>query len=103
MSSARKLKISVTVASDLLARIDRQAAAAGGNRSAVIERLLRSADRDLALARLEESTAAYYDALTESEKAAERALSRASAKAARRLVIDDLRMTSGRPRRRRPS
>lgn len=39
----------------LLARIDRQAAAGGGNRSAV-ERLLRDVDRDRALARLEEST-----------------------------------------------
>jgi len=100
MGSARKLKISVTLGSDLLAGIDRQAAATGGNRSAVIERLLRSADRNQALARLEESTAAYYDALTANEKADDAALARASAKAARRLDFDDSRPASRRARRR---
>lgn len=92
----------MTLGSDLLARIDRQAAA-GGNRSAMIERLLRSADRKQALALLEESTAACYEALTASEKAEDEALAQASARAARRLVFDDSRPAASRRARRRAS
>ncbi len=88
MGTSRKLKISVTLGSDLVANIDRQAAAAGGNRSAVIERLLRRIGREDSLARLQESTAAYYEALTAVEKDEDEAVARASARAARRLVID---------------
>lgn len=100
MSAPRKLKISVTVAADLLAGIDRKAAAAGGNRSAVIERLLRRAARDEALARLEEDTAAYYDGLTEHERADDEAVARASARAARRLDFDSSPAMTTRTRRR---
>ena len=101
MSTVRKMKISVTIPADLLAGIDRKAAAAGGNRSAVIEQLLRRAARAEALARLDESTAAYYDSLTEGERADDERFSRASARAARRLSFDRSPMTSALPRRRR--
>jgi hypothetical protein len=68
----------------------------GGNRSAVIERLLRRADRDEALARLKESTTVYYDSLTAGERTDAEAISLASSAAARRLAFDDLRLTGRR-------
>jgi len=83
-----EIKISVTVAADLLSGIDQEASAAGGSRSAVIERLLRRGVQSERLARLEKSTAEYYDSLTDQEKADDAALAKASARAGRRLTID---------------
>lgn len=100
MTQART-KISVTMAADLLSGIDREASAAGGNRSAVIERLLRRGVQGEKLARLENSTAEYYDSLTAREKAGDEALAKASGRAARRLSIDRSEKRPGRERSRR--
>ena len=68
MGTAKKAKVSVTIASDLLAEIDAFAERSGiGNRSNVIELWLRRAARQQAADRLAEQTVAYYTELTEEE------------------------------------
>lgn len=54
-----------------------------------MERWLRQVSRQEKVARLEEETAAYYDALMAAEKDEEAAWAAAASRAARRLQIDD--------------
>lgn len=69
MASARKTKISVTIASDLLAQIDTYAERSGvKNRSNVIELWLRRAAQMEAARQLEKDTIAYYESLTAAEQ-----------------------------------
>ena len=89
MTAARKVKISVSIDAQLLGLVDRSAANEGATRSAVMERWLRQASRQARAARLEEETAAYYDALTGEEKTDDAAWAAASSIAARRLRVDD--------------
>jgi metal-responsive CopG/Arc/MetJ family transcriptional regulator len=85
-----KTKLSITLAPDIIEAVDRAIARQVANsRSAVIETWLRRASRIDAEARLREETIAYYESLSETERAQERAISRATAKAARRLSIDE--------------
>lgn len=68
MGTAKKAKVSVSIASDLLAEIDAFAERSGiGNRSNVIELWLRRAARQQVADRLAEQTVAYYTGLTEEE------------------------------------
>ena len=68
MSTVKKAKVSVTIASDLLAEIDAFAERSGiGNRSNVIELWLRRAARQQTADRVAEETVAYYTGLTEEE------------------------------------
>jgi metal-responsive CopG/Arc/MetJ family transcriptional regulator len=87
--TARKVKISVSIDAALLANVDRYAASHGVTRSAALERWLAQMAHRERLSRLEEETAAYYDSLTEDDKKEDSAFAAASAKAARKLHVDD--------------
>ena len=99
--TARKLKISVSLNASLVQVVDRQAARDGSTRSAVMENWLRQVSRAARVARLEEETAAYYDALTPAETEEDAAIAAASLRAARKLNIDDEVTARRRPSRRR--
>ena len=69
MSAARKTKLSVTIAPDLLTQIDDYAERTGiRSRSNVIEIWLRRAAQLDAARRLEQDTIAYYEGLTAAER-----------------------------------
>ena len=87
MTAARKMKISVSIDVGLVGVVDRLAASEGSTRSAVMERLLRQASHRTKIARLAEETAAYYDALTDSERQEDAGWAAAAAQASRRLSI----------------
>jgi metal-responsive CopG/Arc/MetJ family transcriptional regulator len=87
MTAVPKLKLSVTISRDLVERIDREARA-GGGRSRVIERWLRQAARLHAERDLERTTVAYYQALTDEDRAEDEAIAQGSTRAARRLDVD---------------
>ena len=89
MTRAPKLKISISLDADLLAVVDRRAAKEKTTRSAIMERWLRSASRQADLQRLEEETAAYYDALTPSEKDDDADWAEFASQSARTLTIDE--------------
>ena len=75
-----KLKLSVTLPPDLVARIDCAAEGMpGGSRSAVIERWLRAACRVEAGRALARATVDYYQSLTAEERAEDEEWSRFSA------------------------
>lgn len=88
MTTARKIKISISLDAELLNVVDRLAAGEGATRSAFMERCLRQASHRAKVTRLEEETAAYYDALTEGERQDDASWAAASLKAARKLTID---------------
>jgi metal-responsive CopG/Arc/MetJ family transcriptional regulator len=99
MTTARKVKVSVSLGADLLRTLDRLAASEGSTRSSVMERWLREASRRARLARLEEETASYYDALTPAERDEDARWAAAASRAGRKLQIDDARATTRRRRR----
>jgi metal-responsive CopG/Arc/MetJ family transcriptional regulator len=100
MTTARKLKISISLDADLLDVVDRRAAKEKTTRSAIMEQWLRSASRQADLQRLEEETAAYYDALTPREKAEDAEWANFSSRSARKLTIDEPEPRRGRRARR---
>jgi len=70
MPSARKMKVSISLSAELIERIDREAAREPGqSRSRVIEAWLWRASRRAAAARLASETIAYYEKLSEAERA----------------------------------
>ena len=87
--TARKVKISISIDGALLANVDRYAAANGVTRSAALERWLGQVSHREKLNRLEEETAAYYDALTAADSKDDAEWAELAAKAARKLHIDD--------------
>jgi metal-responsive CopG/Arc/MetJ family transcriptional regulator len=89
MTRARKVKVSLTLSADLVARADRDAKVRADTRSGVIERWLRRAIREDEAARLEAETIAYYDSLTAADVEEEESLSNALSDAARALVVED--------------
>jgi metal-responsive CopG/Arc/MetJ family transcriptional regulator len=89
MTAARKVKISVSIDPSLLGAVDRYAARVGVTRSAAMERWLSQISRQENLNRLEEETAAYYEALTEAERADDGAWASAASSKARKLRIDE--------------
>ena len=92
--TARKVKVSVSLDASVIDVIDRQAAREGSTRSGVMEGWLRQASRAVKVARLEEETAAYYEAMTGVERAEDAAIAAATTRSARKLQIDE----SPRPR-----
>ena len=98
MTRERKLKISISLDADVLDAVDRRAAAEKTTRSAIMEQWLRHASRQTDLRRLEEETAAYYDALTPRERADDAEWADFASRSARKLVIDE--PAENKPRRR---
>lgn len=90
MQSAR-IKISVSLPGDLIARIDRAARAESRSRSRVLESWLRSAAREGAQHELEQATIAYYESLTPEERREDAALAAGLSESARRIDVDDSR------------
>jgi len=93
-----KTKISISLDADLLKAVDRRAAREKTTRSAVMEQWLRSASRQAELQRLEDETAAYYDALTPAERQEDAEWADFASRSAGKLTIDE---PAPRPRRRR--
>ena len=96
-----RVKISVSLPRDLVARIDRVARGEARSRSRVLEGWLRASARERAARELEAATIAYYESLTPADRREEDAIGSASSTAARRLRIDDLARPGPRGRRRR--
>jgi metal-responsive CopG/Arc/MetJ family transcriptional regulator len=84
-----RIKISVSLPRDLVARIDRAARAEARSRSRVLERWLRVTARENAARELEAATIAYYQTMTSEDRAEDEAIAAASSRAARRLRVDD--------------
>ena len=97
-TAARKAKVSVTLAKDLLIEIDRRVSR-GGTRSRIIEEWLRLAAREHARRALDAATIAYYAGRTGEQRAEEKTLAGFSARASRELDFDLTRQR--RPRHRR--
>ena len=93
-----KTKISISLDADLLKAVDRRAAREKTTRSAVMEQWLRSASRQAELQRLEDETAAYYDALTPAERQEDAEWADFASRSAGKLTIDE---PAPGPRRRR--
>jgi hypothetical protein len=87
-NAGRKVKISVSINPVLLSALDRYAARAGVTRSAAMERWLSQISHRESVIRLEEETAAYYDALTDDERGDDATWAAAAAAGSRRLEID---------------
>lgn len=84
------MKVSLTLAPDLVRAVDRAAKSVpGASRSSVVEEWLRRAARTDLEARLRAETIAYYEALSPTERREDASLARASSSAARRLRLDD--------------
>jgi hypothetical protein len=89
MTTARKLKVSLSLSEDVVALVDRQAARLHESRSGVIEQWLRRAGSAAAEKEIEQATVAYYRSLRDADRADDEALSRASSAAARRVKYDE--------------
>jgi len=89
MTTARKVKISVSIDPSLLGAVDRYAARVGVTRSAAMERWLSQISRQENLNRLEDETAAYYEALTESERKDDNSWATAASVESRKLQLDE--------------
>lgn len=98
MTTARKLKVSLTLSADVVALVDRDAARRHETRSGVIETWLRRAVSAAVEKELEQATAAYYLSLRGSALAEDDRLSRALSKTARRISYDEAPATRRRAR-----
>ncbi len=98
---APRVKISVSLPGDLVARIDSAARSEARSRSRVLEGWLLASASERAARELETATIAYYESLTSEDRREEEAMASASSQAARRLRIDDSRRPGSRRRRRR--
>jgi hypothetical protein len=96
MTTAPKLKVSLTLSADVVALVDRDARRRKHTRSGVVEQWLRRAAGANVEHQIEEATAAYYLSLRGDERAEEEAISKALSGAARRVSYD-----GSEPRRRR--
>ena len=86
---SRRVKISVSLPRDLVARMDRAARVEARSRSRVLEGWLRAAARESAARELEAATVEYYESLTAADRREDEAMAAASSAAARRLRVDD--------------
>src|SRR5690242_1060476 len=86
---ATKTKVSLTLGSDLVATIDREAARTGASRSYLAEQWLRYGASRAAERSVEAATAAYYASMSEEERAEEIAIARATTRLAKRVRYDD--------------
>jgi Arc/MetJ-type ribon-helix-helix transcriptional regulator len=90
MSSAAKVKVSVTLSRDVLEAVDRAVDAdKRASRSSVIDAWLRLATRGALEAKLRDEVIAYYDSLTSSEREEDDAIANASSLAAQRRRHDE--------------
>jgi metal-responsive CopG/Arc/MetJ family transcriptional regulator len=96
-----RVKISISLSRDLVARIDRAARAEARPRSRVLEDWLRTTARENAARDLEEATVAYYESLTSEDRRENAQMAAASSKAARRLAVDEVAAARHRRRRKR--
>jgi len=96
MTTATKLKVSVTLSADVVALVDRDARRRKDTRSGVIEQWLRRAAAADTQREIDDATTAYYRSLRGEDRTKAEALSKALSSAARRVSYDD-----GAPRRRR--
>ena len=100
--SVPKVKVSVTLSADLLKRIDREAKSRrSDSRSAVMERWLRTVVYRSAEEKLAAETTAYYQALTDEERAEDVEWAEFSARSFSQLDIDGPPARKSRARRRR--
>lgn len=84
-----KVKVSITLSEDVLARVDREVRSAeGANRSSVIERWLRRAQHAAAATALREETVRYYESLEDDERLEDESIARAASRRARRVRYD---------------
>ncbi len=87
--SAPRLKVSITLAPELLAEIDSEASRTpGATRSSVMEEWLRRGRRARAASLLREGVVRYYEALAAEERAEEEAMARASTTRSRRVSYE---------------
>lgn len=98
MTSARKVKVSVSIDPSVLGAVDRYAARTGVTRSAAVERWLAQVSHRENLTRLEEETAAYYETLSEAERQDDVDWAASASSAARRLDTDGPRAARRRSR-----
>lgn len=98
MTAARKLKISLTLSSDLLEVIDRDASRRQETRSAVVEQWLRRASARAIESEIDDAMARYYMSLRKDERADDEAVARAASRASRRLAYDEPKARSRRGR-----
>lgn len=96
-----RVKISVSLPRDLVARIDTAARSQDRSRSSVLEGWLRASARERASRELEAATIAYYESLTPEERHEDEAMATASSRASRGLRIDDAGPEAPRRRRKR--
>jgi hypothetical protein len=82
-----KVKLSVTVSSEVLALVDKDVRKQKGTRSAVIEQWLFRAAGVSTRDSIDDATATYYRSLTPTREDSQ--LSRALSKAAKRIAFDD--------------
>lgn len=99
MTNGRKLKVSVSLSSGVLSRVDEQAKRTRTTRSAVMEEWLQAGEQRAADASLAAEVEAYYRTLGSQERREADAIAAASSKAARTLDVDE--KPSKPPRRRR--
>lgn len=85
-----KVKVSLTLAADLVASIDRDARRTGTTRSYLVEQRLRDAATRAAERSIETATDAYYASLTGAARDEERAIASASTSAAKTIRYDAL-------------
>jgi hypothetical protein len=100
VTTASKLKVSLSLSADVVALVDRTARRGNDTRSGVIERWLRRAATAAVEQELAEATAAYYRSLHGDERAEDEALARGLSLAARRVSYDDAPAPRRRPARR---
>ncbi len=97
MKESSKVKVSVSLPAELVARVDREVRGRpGASRSAVVEEWLRHGARLKTEDDLRAAVVAYYRELLPEEKAEEEALARALSRAGARLRVDDVRARSTR-------
>jgi hypothetical protein len=89
MTTAAKLKVSLTLSADLVALVDRDARRLNDTRSGVVEQWLRRAASASTVQEIQDATVAYYRSLRGEERAEDEELSRALSSSARRVSYDE--------------
>jgi hypothetical protein len=97
-ASARKVKVSLTLSEDVLARVDREAEDTNAGRSGVVERWLRRVVAGDVQRSIDDATAAYYASLDRAAVEEGAAIARASSSVSRRLRYDEAPRRRPRPR-----
>jgi hypothetical protein len=89
MTMASKLKVSLTLSTEVVALVDSDARRRKETRSGVVEQWLRRAASANAEKEIDEATAAYYRSLRGEDLAEEENMSKALSGAARRVSYDE--------------